>query len=41
MPALDPWRYVDSKDKYVDKSGMGVGSMDWIDLAQDRADGGR
>ena len=41
MPALDPRRYVDSKDEYVDKFGMGVGSKNWIDLAQDRADGGR
>jgi len=36
VPALDPRCYVDSKGEYVDKSGMGVGNMDWIDLAQDR-----
>jgi hypothetical protein len=35
-PACDHWRHVDNKGAYVDKSGMGVGSMDWINLAQDR-----
>jgi hypothetical protein len=35
-PVLDPWRHVENKGEYVDKSGMEVGSMDWINLAQDR-----
>jgi len=36
VPALERWRYVDNKCEYVEKSGIGVRSVDWIDLAQDR-----
>jgi len=36
VPALELWRCVENKGEYVGKFGMVVGSMDWIDLAQDR-----
>ena len=36
MPALELWRYVDNKCEDVVKSGIGVRSMEWIVLAQDR-----